>query len=62
MLIRAYEMCVTFFQSLIPIDQFHQSEQLLTLIQHLVTTDASSIKCIDLCFLKLNIGDEYVQR
>jgi hypothetical protein len=55
-----WEMCFTF----IPIDQFHQSEQFLTLFQNLTTTDASSInwlhskysQCIDLRFLKLNIG------
>jgi hypothetical protein len=57
-------MCFTFFQSLIPIDQFHQSEQFLTLFQNLATMDASSInwlhskysQFIDLRFLKLNIG------
>jgi hypothetical protein len=48
---------------IIPIDQFHQSEQFLTLFQNLTTTDASSInwlhskysQCIDLRFFKLNI-------
>jgi hypothetical protein len=52
---------------LIPIDQFHQSEQFLTLFQNLTTTDASSInwlhskysQCIDLRFLKLNTGTKY---
>jgi hypothetical protein len=56
-------MCFTFFQSLIPIDQFHQSEQFLTLFQNLAITDASSInwlhskysQFIDPRFLKLHI-------
>jgi hypothetical protein len=34
---------VPFFQSLIPIDQFHQSKQFLSSFQNLITTDASSM-------------------
>jgi hypothetical protein len=52
--IRALEMCVTFpMQHLI--DQLHQSEQFLTLFQNLY----SNSQCIDLCFLKFNIGNKY---
>jgi hypothetical protein len=57
-----HEKCASRF-FIIPIDQFHQSEQFLTLFQNLTTTDPSSInwlhskysQCIDLRFLKLNI-------
>jgi hypothetical protein len=56
-------MCVTFFQSLTPIDQFHQSEQFLTLhISKFFTSlwynwlHSKYSQCIDLCFFKLNIG------
>jgi hypothetical protein len=57
-----HEKCASRF-FIIPIDQFHQSEQFLTLFKNLTTTDASSINWlhskysqrIDLRFLKLNI-------
>jgi hypothetical protein len=42
------------------IDQFHQSEQFLTLFQNLwYSWLHSNSQCIDLCFLKLNIGNKY---
>jgi hypothetical protein len=57
-----HEKCASRF-FIIPIYQFHQSEQFLTLFQNLTTTDASSInwlhskysQCIDLRFLKLDM-------
>jgi hypothetical protein len=59
--IRALEMCVTFpMQHML--DQFHQPEQFLTLFQNLwcsVSWLHSNSQCIDLCFLKLNIGNKY---
>jgi hypothetical protein len=59
--IRALEMCVTSpMQHMI--DQFHQSEQFLTLFQNLGVRYNwlhSNSQCIDLCFLKLNIGNKY---
>jgi hypothetical protein len=56
--IRALEMCVTFpVQHMI--NQFHQSEQFLTLFQIRYSWLHSNSQCIDLCFLKLNIGNKY---
>jgi hypothetical protein len=59
--IRELEVCVTFpMQHMI--DQFHQSEQFLTLFQNLWCSVGwlhNNSQCIDLCFLKLNIGNKY---
>jgi hypothetical protein len=56
--IRALEMCVTFpMQHMI--DQFHQSEQFLTLFQFGIVGCIATHNAFDLCFLKLNIGNKY---
>jgi hypothetical protein len=56
MRIRALEMCVTFpMQHMI--DQFHQWEQFLSGVRYSWLHGNS--QCIDLCFLKLNIGNMY---
>jgi hypothetical protein len=58
--IRALEMCVTFPMQHMR-DQFHQSEQFLTLFQNLWCSVKlhSNSQCINLCFLKLNVGNKF---
>jgi hypothetical protein len=59
--IRVLEMCLTFpMQHMI--DQFHQSEQFLHYFKISGVRYSllhSNSQCIDLCFLKLNIGNKY---